>query len=65
MERWRVEDLVELARAAYGAGLGSFVVRGTIQRLERGAMPPLEAAWLIRRSFYDAPSASSSMPFDL
>lgn len=47
MERWRVEDLLELARAAYGVGLGSFVIRRTVQRLERGEISVSDAISLI------------------
>lgn len=55
MERWRVDDMMELADAAYLAGLGSFVVRRTVQRLERGEIEPLEATRVISLSFLSAP----------
>jgi hypothetical protein len=50
MERWRVEHLMELAQVAYVAGLLSFVVRRTIQRLERGEITVISAAKIIEDS---------------
>ena len=49
MERWRVEDLMDLAGAVYKAGLSSFVVRRAVQRLERGEISVAQAVSLIRR----------------
>ena len=49
MERWRVEDLMELADAAYAAGLSSFIVRRTLQRMERGEISVCDAVSNITR----------------
>lgn len=47
MERWRVEDLMELEREVQRCG-PVFTVRRVLQRLERGEVTPLEAALIIR-----------------
>ena len=44
MERWRVDELFRLADAIAAAGLHSFAVRRTLQRLERGDVDPIQAA---------------------
>jgi hypothetical protein len=54
MERWRVEDLMELADAAGKAGLQSFIVKRMLQRLERGEITILRAIRLISPTSYAA-----------
>jgi hypothetical protein len=62
MERWRVEELMELAEAVYAAGLLSFIVRRTIQRLERGEITVARAAKDIARSGIWGASCESNAP---
>ena len=50
MKPWTVSDLLELGDAIAGAGLHSFVVRRTLQRMEQGEITPLEAAKMIRQA---------------
>ena len=50
MKPWTVPDLLELGEAIAATGLHSFVVRRTLQRMERGEIMPLEAAEIVRQS---------------
>lgn len=49
MEGWPVEELLNFVRVAYASGLASFVVRRTVQRLEKGEISIEMAVELIER----------------
>jgi hypothetical protein len=46
-DRWRVDELFRLADAIAAAGLHTFTVRRTLQRLERGEITLSQACDLI------------------
>ena len=48
MRRWLVIDLMQLYDAARAAGLNTFLVRRTLQRLERAEIDVPEAVRTIR-----------------
>ncbi len=50
MKTWTVPDLLEFGEAIAAVDLHSFVVRRTLQRLERGEITPLEAAKMIQQA---------------
>lgn len=51
MQRWRAPELMALYDAARAAGLYTFVVRRTVQRLERGEIMPTDAVRIILGNF--------------
>jgi hypothetical protein len=47
-QRWRVPDLMLLADETFRGGLNSFIVRRTLQRLERNEIDVTDAVRVLR-----------------